>query len=283
MHTPAQLSHSEAPVFPIAAAPVADGPVLEIAPVAAPVFEPAPALESVPTPGAAPAFGALPVIETPAVVTPFAQLGEPAPVVETTPAEAPASPFGSVFGDSPAPFQMPAQEASIALEADPLDVAPSPFQHPLVVSQSVREEEPAASEPVAEIDADPTPVAEAPIVEEVPVSVLPVSNAGHPAVASNVVFPAFAVPAIQEAPAAERVVEEAPEAVAAESVVAEAPAVIKDPPAPPSPTPVAAFDPPPAPPMWHRDPSGRHELRYWDGARWTEHVSNAGDPGIDAL
>ncbi|WP_183095882.1 DUF2510 domain-containing protein, partial [Nocardioides stalactiti] len=27
---------------------------------------------------------------------------------------------------------------------------------------------------------------------------------------------------------------------------------------------------------WHPDPTGRHELRYWDGTQWTEHVSDAG-------
>ncbi len=27
---------------------------------------------------------------------------------------------------------------------------------------------------------------------------------------------------------------------------------------------------------WHPDPEGRHEYRYWDGATWTEHVSNGG-------
>jgi hypothetical protein len=30
------------------------------------------------------------------------------------------------------------------------------------------------------------------------------------------------------------------------------------------------------PPGWYPDPMKRHESRYWDGARWTEHVSNAG-------
>lgn len=25
---------------------------------------------------------------------------------------------------------------------------------------------------------------------------------------------------------------------------------------------------------WATDPTGRHELRYWDGERWTEHVSD---------
>lgn len=27
---------------------------------------------------------------------------------------------------------------------------------------------------------------------------------------------------------------------------------------------------------WHPDPTGRHELRYWDGNQWTEHVSDQG-------
>lgn len=30
--------------------------------------------------------------------------------------------------------------------------------------------------------------------------------------------------------------------------------------------------PPGTPADWHPDPTGRHEHRYWDGARWTEHV-----------
>jgi hypothetical protein len=32
---------------------------------------------------------------------------------------------------------------------------------------------------------------------------------------------------------------------------------------------------------WHRDPSGRHELRFWNGDRWTEHVIDEGIPGLD--
>ncbi len=32
---------------------------------------------------------------------------------------------------------------------------------------------------------------------------------------------------------------------------------------------------------WHRDPSGRHELRFWDGDAWTEHVVDEGIPGLD--
>ena len=37
------------------------------------------------------------------------------------------------------------------------------------------------------------------------------------------------------------------------------------------------------PANWHPDPMGRHQLRYWDGAKWTEHVSNNGATAIDHL
>lgn len=55
----------------------------------------------------------------------------------------------------------------------------------------------------------------------------------------------------------------------------------------------AAYEPTPATPAvsatsavpagWHVDPSGRHQHRYWDGAKWTEHVSDNGVTGIDAV
>jgi len=32
---------------------------------------------------------------------------------------------------------------------------------------------------------------------------------------------------------------------------------------------------------WYPDPSGRHEHRYWDGTRWTEHVASHGRQGVD--
>ena len=32
---------------------------------------------------------------------------------------------------------------------------------------------------------------------------------------------------------------------------------------------------------WYADPSGRYELRYWDGGAWTEHVSRAGQQFTD--
>jgi hypothetical protein len=47
----------------------------------------------------------------------------------------------------------------------------------------------------------------------------------------------------------------------------------------PTPTPSSAL----AAAAWHPDPTGRFEQRYWDGSRWTEHVSSAGRPTVDAL
>jgi uncharacterized protein YxjI len=35
------------------------------------------------------------------------------------------------------------------------------------------------------------------------------------------------------------------------------------------------------PPNWYPDPLGRHEHRYFDGANWTEHVSDHGRQGVD--
>lgn len=36
-----------------------------------------------------------------------------------------------------------------------------------------------------------------------------------------------------------------------------------------------------APAGWYADPAGRFELRYWDGAQWTEHVSRQGQQYTD--
>jgi uncharacterized protein YxjI len=35
------------------------------------------------------------------------------------------------------------------------------------------------------------------------------------------------------------------------------------------------------PPDWHPDPFGRHELRWWDGQHWTEHVTTRGAALLD--
>ena len=67
-------------------------------------------------------------------------------------------------------------------------------------------------------------------------------------------------------------VAEAEPVVEAEPAVAEAePAVAEAAPAAESAVPAG----------WYADPSGRFELRYWDGAAWTEHVSRAGQQFTD--
>jgi hypothetical protein len=58
----------------------------------------------------------------------------------------------------------------------------------------------------------------------------------------------------------------------------------------PQPEPPEEILPPPPkevvfPSGWYPDPSGRYEMRYWDGLAWTEHVSRGGqqytDPPVD--
>ncbi|MCU0308406.1 MAG: DUF2510 domain-containing protein [Thermoleophilia bacterium] len=56
------------------------------------------------------------------------------------------------------------------------------------------------------------------------------------------------------------------------------------------PEPVAEAEippPPPAlagpPPGWHRDPYGRHELRWWDGSAWTADVADGGVAARDPV
>ena len=74
--------------------------------------------------------------------------------------------------------------------------------------------------------------------------------------------------------------------------------VVQAPPAAPTPfaqPPPPAFTPPVpvpvvqtpvvpgAPAGWHPDPSSRHGHRYWDGSKWTEHVSTNGIQSTDRL
>ncbi|MGH9125918.1 MAG: DUF2510 domain-containing protein [Acidimicrobiales bacterium] len=53
------------------------------------------------------------------------------------------------------------------------------------------------------------------------------------------------------------------------------------------PRPLAPTEPPTvtsaAPAGWLPDPRGHHQLRYWDGGAWTEHVSDSGVTGVDPL
>ncbi len=47
----------------------------------------------------------------------------------------------------------------------------------------------------------------------------------------------------------------------------------------PAATPATTTSPaatPTVPADWYKDPAGRYDYRYWDGTKWTEHVSRAG-------
>jgi len=51
-----------------------------------------------------------------------------------------------------------------------------------------------------------------------------------------------------------------------------------------SPTPASSSTSTPTPSVvpsvpadWYKDPAGRYAFRYWDGAKWTENVSRAGE------
>lgn len=45
----------------------------------------------------------------------------------------------------------------------------------------------------------------------------------------------------------------------------------------------AAAARPAAPAAWLADPTGRYDLRYWDGLLWTEHVTRDGDQATDPV
>jgi hypothetical protein len=63
------------------------------------------------------------------------------------------------------------------------------------------------------------------------------------------------------------------------------PVASSTPAAPTAATPAAAStgDAPSVPADWHKDPSGRFELRYWNGTAWTEHVATGGKQSIDPV
>ena len=43
----------------------------------------------------------------------------------------------------------------------------------------------------------------------------------------------------------------------------------------------AAPSTPAVPADWYKDPSGRFEMRYWNGTKWTEHVARGGKQFVD--
>jgi hypothetical protein len=157
-------------------------------------------------------------------------------------------------------------------EADAGDVGEA-----LVVEEMVAD--PVTEEPVIEeIAAVEEPVIEEPVVEE------PAGWAAAPVVADAVAEPettpdevtASAGDTSTYAPVAEETPAPEPEPVAAAAAMAAEPTPA---PAPPSPPPAPAA--PSIPAGWYPDPSGRFELRYWDGNAWSEHTARQGQMYTD--
>jgi len=140
-----------------------------------------------------------------------------------------------------------------------------------------------------EVPAVETPVVETPVVETL---VEETVTFDEPADDTPFVPAAAAVAAVDE-PAGWASAPEEPAAAAAdttEASVADLAAQVSEPEPEPEPEPAvaeqAAAEAAPAaestvPAGWYADPSGRFELRYWDGGAWTEHVSRAGQQFTD--
>ena len=250
-------SASAEPVAAASAAPVFATP--QEAPVALPVSQvavesavPSPQPDEDQQPAADPFAPVQPISQT---TFPAAPLPQAAPVTAipqpfalpfSEPVAAP-TPFGSVFGEATQGVQAPVHEP---VQERVLPHAPQPF-----------------------IDVTPEPVAgsSAPFNQQ-------------PFVLSQAIRGEFETAELEPVAAvvAEPVdvpLEPLAEQPLAQPVFASAPAPL----APPAPPAAVVYPAPPAAPVWHRDPSGRHELRYWDGVRWTEHVSSAGVQSVDPI
>lgn len=137
-----------------------------------------------------------------------------------------------------------------------------------------------------DVDGDHEPVAEA--ATETDTAVEATEPAGWGASATPET-PAESTPAESTDPGAAvagaaiaATVVDAPEEAVADAAPAAEPAAAEPE------TPAAVETPAAAPPAdsgvpagWYADPSGRYELRYWDGTAWTEHVSRAGQQYTD--
>lgn len=55
----------------------------------------------------------------------------------------------------------------------------------------------------------------------------------------------------------------------------------QSPPVAATPFSTASTGAPAVPANWYPDPSKRHELRYWNGTVWTEHVASGGVQSVD--
>ena len=152
-------------------------------------------------------------------------------------------------------------------------------------------ESPAVESPAVESPAEDTPAAE-------PVDEPAVEAPFVPVVAADETLAPVDEPAGWATAPDEQTTEPEAETPAQEASIADLAAQVSEPepeaatatePEPAAatePEPEAATEPEPAaesavPAGWYADPSGRFELRYWDGTAWTEHVSRAGQQFTD--
>jgi hypothetical protein len=124
---------------------------------------------------------------------------------------------------------------------------------------------------------------------EAPVEAAPVTETAEetPFVAAAAVAAVDEAPVAVDEPAGWATAATEPAAAPAEASVADLAAQVSEPEPEPEPVvtqPVAEAAPAvesAVPAGWYADPSGRFELRYWDGTAWTEHVSRAGQQFTD--
>ena len=154
------------------------------------------------------------------------------------------------------------------LQREASDAPPATDDAPAVespVAEAPVEETPAVEETTADAPFVPAAAAAVAAVEETPTVEEPAGWATAPEETADA---ASSAADTSIADLAAQVSE--PEPAAAEPVAAE-PAAAEAAPAAESTVPAG----------WYADPSGRFELRYWDGTAWTEHVSRAGQQFTD--
>ncbi len=151
-------------------------------------------------------------------------------------------------------------------EAEPVlaDTAPDDGVEPVTEAASETEPEPV---PISSWSAEPEPTPEP---EPEPVSE-PAGWGVAPIIAAGAATDVASDPTPEPTPEPEPAVDPMPTTV-----------YTPDPTPAATPEPAAAVAAAPAVPAgWYADPSGRFELRYWDGAAWTEHVARGGQQFTD--
>ncbi|HWL43944.1 MAG TPA: DUF2510 domain-containing protein [Ilumatobacter sp.] len=173
-------------------------------------------------------------------------------IVDVTPAEEPAV-------DAPAEVQV--DEVQIdEIQVDEVPAAETAAEIPLLPSEPDQAWQPEAATSAPEVPSLADDVAAlASQIEDEPDTSVPTDEPGGWASTATETTAEPTLPG--SVPAAEQVAEPVAEAVA--EPVQQAAAANA------------------APAGWYADPSSRFELRYWDGAQWTEHVSRAGQQYTD--